>query len=128
LIEVEVMSRVKLSIPGISLFLLPLFMSACATMPPQPQIKAAVLSRTGNTVQLFYGGNNVAGEEFRLNEVVPVYRYYGNRYKQAVEVGKVKITGYMGDHYLEGVVVEGNIKDDDVAMKPEPAKPEPNRV
>jgi hypothetical protein len=119
------MSRVKLSMMGISMLLLPVSMSACATVPTRPQIKAAVLSMTGNIVQLFHGG---AKNEFRLDEVVPVYRYYGNRYKQAVEVGKVKITGYVGDHYLEGVVVEGNIKDDDVAMKPEPAEPEPNRV
>jgi hypothetical protein len=110
------------------MFLLPLFMTACATVSPQPMMKAAILSRTGTTVYLFHGGSKAAREDFSLNEVVPVYRYYGNRYKQAAEVGKVKIMGYMGDHYLEGVVVEGNIKDDDIAMKPEQAKPEPNRV
>lgn len=115
------MKRVKLSALGILVLLLPVFISACATVPPQPQAKATVLARTGDTVHLFHGGNKVAKEEFCLNEVVPVYRYFGRRYKQAAEVGKVKITGYVGDHYLEGVVVEGNIKDDDVAMKPKSA-------
>ena len=36
-------------------------------------------------------------------------------------MGKVKITQYLGDHYIEGIVVEGNIKNGDVAMKPNSA-------
>lgn len=106
---------------GIAILSLPVLMSACATIPPQPQVKASVLAKEGDIVHLFHGGNKVAKEEFCLNETVPVYRYFGRRYKQAAEVGKIKITGYVGDHYLEGVVVEGKIKDDDVAMKPNSA-------
>jgi len=96
-------------------------MSSCATVPSQPQAKATVTAKSGDTVHLFHGGNVLAKEEFCVNEIVPVHRYFGKRYKQAAEVGKVKITGYVGDHYLEGVVVEGNIKDDDVAIKPKSA-------
>lgn len=106
---------------GITILLLPVLISACATVPPQPQVKASILAREGDTVHLFHGGNKVAKEEFCINETVPVYRYFGRRYKQATEVGAIKITGYVGDHYLEGVVVKGNVKDDDVAMKPNSA-------
>lgn len=111
------MSRVRLSVLalGISMLLLPAFMSACATAP---QARITVLANKGDIVHLFHGGNKVAKEEFCLNEVVPVYRYTGlRRYRSYKEVGKIKITGYVGDHYLEGVVVEGNIKGDDFAMK-----------
>lgn len=116
---------------GIAILSLVILIQACATVPPSPQVKASVLAREGDIVHLFHGGNKVAKEEFCLNEVVPVYRYFGKRYKTASEVGKIKITGYVGDHYLEGVVVKGNIKDDDVAVKPNSAcivrLPEPDR-
>ena len=65
----------------------------------------------------FHGGFTSAKEEFCVNDVVPVYRYTGKRYQKYAEVGKIKITGYVGEHYLEGVVVEGNIKDSDFAKK-----------
>lgn len=111
------MNRVKRLVVGIAILSLPVLMAACATVAPQPQVKATVLAKSGDIIHLFHGGNKVAKEEFCLKEIVPVYRYFGRRYKEAAEVGKVRITGYVGDHYLEGVVVEGNIKDDDVAMK-----------
>ena len=115
------MKTLKQVVVGIAILSLPVLMSACATVPPQPQVKATILARTGDIVHLFHGGNKMAKEEFCLKEIVPVYRYFGRRYKEAAEVGKIRITGYVGDHYLEGVVVEGNIKDDDVAMKPNSA-------
>lgn len=115
------MRTFKLTCLVFVLLSLSVIISACATIPPQPQVKATVLAKSGDTVHLFHGGNKMAKEEFCLNETVTVYRYFGRRYKRAGEVGKVRITGYVGDHYLEGVVVEGNIKDDDVAMKPNSA-------
>lgn len=99
---------------GIAVFALPLFMSACATAP---QARVTVLAKPGDIVQLFHGGSKEAKDEFCLNDVVPVYRYSSLRKRAYKEVGKVKITGYVGDHYLEGVVVDGNIKGDDFAMK-----------
>jgi hypothetical protein len=119
----------------ITIFSLPILMFSCATLTPQPQANATVLpksgdtvnlfnrvhAKSGDTVHLFHGGNVVAKEEFCVNEIVPVYRYYGRRYKYSSLVGKVRITGYVGDHYLEGIVVDGNIKTDDVAVKPKSA-------
>jgi hypothetical protein len=91
---------------------------ACVAVPPQQCVKATIVAKTGDIIHLFDGAKNMAKEEFCLSEIIPVYRYFGWRYKCAGEVGKIKITGYVGDHYLEGIVIEGNIKDDDVAMKP----------
>ena len=84
-------------------------------------MKATIVAKAGDTVHLFHGGNKMAKEEFCVNEIVPVYRYFGRRYKQAAAVGKIKITGYVSDHFLEGVVVDGTIKDNDVALKPNSA-------
>lgn len=100
----------------IAVLTLPAFMPACATLGTQPRIQARVVAGTGETVRLFHGGTREAKEEFCLREIVPVYRYYG-RYLQAKEVGKVKITQYIGEHYFDAVVVEGEVRDGDVAKK-----------
>lgn len=82
----------------------------------QPQIKADVVSNPGGAVRLFHGGTEEARKLFCKDEVVPVYRYYG-RYMQTKEVGKVKIGEFVGDHYLDATVVEGEVKPGDAAMK-----------
>jgi hypothetical protein len=134
------MKRVIKLVLGMTMLLLVIYVSGCATVPAEPQVKATVsgetretashplvktqvIARPGDVVHLFHGGNKVAKEEFCVNEIVPVYRYFGVRYKTASksEVGKVKITRYLGDHYIEGIVVEGDVKDGDVAMKPNSA-------
>ena len=99
---------------GIAILLFPVLMAACASVP---EARVTVLAKAGDTVHLFHAGNTVAKEEFCLNEVVPVYRYTGPRYRYLKEVGKIRITGYVGDHYLEGVVEEGSIRNDDIAKK-----------
>lgn len=82
----------------------------------QPQIKAEVVTKTGGSVRLFHGGTAEAKKVFCKDETVPVYRYSG-RYMQTKEVGKVKIGAFVGDHYVDGVVVEGEVAPGDVAMK-----------
>jgi hypothetical protein len=37
--------------------------------------------------------------------------------KSMKEVGKVKVLSYVGDHYFEGVIVEGEVRTGDVAKK-----------
>jgi hypothetical protein len=95
-------------------------MCACATVAPQAQVKTAALAKTGDTVQLFYGGNKLAKDEFCVNAIVPVYRYFPPyaSVTQRTEVGKVKITGFEGDHYLQAVVLEGTVKSGDIAALP----------
>ena len=108
------LKAVVLGLTGLSLLV---FLSACATVTPSTQVEATITAKTGDIVHLFHGGNKLAKEEFCPNEIVPVYRYYGSRWKEAREVGKIKVTQYLGDHFIEAVVVEGNLKDGDVAKK-----------
>ncbi len=118
------MKKVKLSLLGITLLSLIGFLFSCATLTPRPesQVKAKVTAKSGDIIELFHGGNKLAKEEFCPDEIVPVYRISGYRYKiPTYEVGKVKITKYVGDHFIEGVVVEGNVRDGDIAMKPNSA-------
>lgn len=87
-----------------------------ADLGVQPQIKADILSKTGDDIRLFHGGTEEAKKLFCKGEVVPVYRYVG-RHLQTKEVGKVEIGEFAGDHYVDGKVVEGEVKPGDVAMK-----------
>ena len=114
------MNRVKRVVMGIAMLTLLVLMFACVTVPPQGRVKTAVLAKTGDTVQLFHGGNKLAKDEFCLNAIVTVYRYYPPyaSVTQRSEVGRIKITGFVGDHYLEGVVVEGRIWNGDIAVQP----------
>jgi hypothetical protein len=114
------MNRVKRAVVGITMLALPVLIFACATVPSQSQVKTAVLAKAGDTVQLFHGGNKLAKDEFCLNAIVTIYRYYPPyaSVAQRSEVGKVKITGFVGDHYLEGVVIEGRIWNGDIAVQP----------
>ncbi|HTG82794.1 MAG TPA: hypothetical protein VL949_12670 [Geobacteraceae bacterium] len=117
------MGRMKLVGATIAMLALHLVIPACATVPPpQAQVKTAVLAKSGDTVQLFHGGNKLAKDEFCRNAVVAVYRYsQSNAGSKKSEVGKIRITGFVGDHYLEGVVVEGTLKDGDIAVQPNSA-------
>jgi hypothetical protein len=107
------------------------FLFACATVTPSTKVEATVTAKTGDIVHLFHGGNKLAKDEFCPDETVTVYRYFGSRWKEAREVGKVKITQYLGDHFIEGKVVEGSLKSGDVAIKPNSAcmirVPEPEK-
>ena len=113
------MDRLKLVVAVVAMVTLPLVMCSCATVPPQAQVKTAVLAKTGDVVRLFYGGNARAKDEFCLNAVVGVYRYFpadaSGTHKNGV--GQIKITGIVDDHYMQGVVVAGSISDGDIAIQ-----------
>jgi hypothetical protein len=99
---------------------IPAVMCDCATVAPQAQVKTASLAKAGDTIQLFHGGNKLAKDEFCLNAIVPVYRYFPPyaSVTQRTEVGKIKITGFEGDHYLQAQVLEGSIRSGDIAAQP----------
>ena len=113
------MIRVKRLVVGIALLSMPVYFSACATTKPQAQVETAGVARTGDTIQLFYGASQQNRGEFCLDAVVLVYHpddlYYGYEHKS--EVGKIKITKVVGEHYLEAVVVDGTVRDGDFALQ-----------
>ena len=114
------MNGVQRAVVGIAMLFMAGVMCACATVAPQAQVKTAALAKTGDTVQLFHGGNKLAKDEFCVGAIVPVYRYFPPyaSVTQRSEVGKIKITGFEGDHYLQAVVLEGTVRSGDIASQP----------
>jgi hypothetical protein len=100
---------------------LPGLVPACATVQPDDRIRAEVrdgsFAKPGDTVHLFYGMSKQVREEFSQNAVVPVYRMDKGYYLNKSEVGKIKVTKELGDHYIEAVVAEGEIRPSDIAMQ-----------
>ncbi len=94
-----------------------LVFTGCSALGTQPQIKAEVVMKTGEQLRLFYGGTKEAKETFCPGEEVTVYRAYPQRRLRYVQMGKVKIVRVLDEHYLEGVVTSGPVKDGDIAMK-----------
>jgi hypothetical protein len=69
----------------------------------------------GTIVCLFQSGTADVKKEIRVNDTLTVYR--NNQDHKLIEVGKIKILSYVGDDYLKGEVVEGEVKAGDVAQK-----------
>lgn len=90
------------------------------------KVKSEVVMKQGNKVHLFHSGNELAKKEICLDDVIPVYREVAVGYrslkgadqaKSLKEVGKVKVISYVGDHYVEAEIVEGEVRYGDVAKK-----------
>ena len=94
-----------------------LIISACATLGVQPENKAEVVIKIGDVVQLFYGGSKEASAVFCPGETVKVYRQEPRKRLRYIEQGKVEITRVIDENYVEGKVVEGNVKPGYVARK-----------
>lgn len=90
------------------------------------KVKSEVVMKEGNKVHLFHSGTQEVKKEVCLNDVIPVYRDVPTGYRTAKaadqvktlkEVGKVKVLSYLGDHYFEAQVVEGQVRAGDVVKK-----------
>lgn len=104
----------------LALFAIASVIVGCAGTGAQKQVQAKIVDNAGgDTVRLFHGGAKEAKEVFCLNETVPVYRETWENYAvmSYKEVGKVKITQLRGEHYFDAEVVEGEVKDGDIARK-----------
>ncbi len=82
---------------------------------PLPPIRATIVAEVGQTVRLFHGGTEEAKKLFCKDETVPIYRYDRNR--QKTQVGKVKLGVFVGQEFIDGVVVEGEVRRGDMAVK-----------
>lgn len=69
----------------------------------------------GATVCLFQSGTADVKKVIHGNDILTVYRE--NEKHQLKEVGKIKIISYVGEDYLKGEVVEGEVKAGDIAKK-----------
>ncbi|WP_298267405.1 hypothetical protein [Geobacter sp.] len=112
------MEMLKISRAVIAISLAVAALQGCATLGVQPRNRAEVVVKTDDTVRLLHIGGREAQADFCLGEIVPVYRWYaGGRYVKYRETGKVKITRYEGEHYLEALLLEGDVKEGDMVRK-----------
>jgi len=94
--------------------------SAPVTVQAAEKAKSEVVMKVGNTVSLFHSGTADVKKEICMGDVIPVYREtMGGGHTTSKEVGKVKVTGYEGEHYFKAEIVMGEIKPGDVAKKKE---------
>ncbi len=100
-----------------AVLLLSVVLAGCASFGLEPGISAEVVMKSGETVRLFSGGTTEAKALFCVGETVSVYRAQDGEQLRYLEVGKIKILRPVGEHYLEGVVVEGSVKEGDLARK-----------
>lgn len=69
----------------------------------------------GTVVCLFQSGTADVKKAISVNDVLPVYRE--SKSPELKEVGKIKVLSYVGEDYLKGEVVEGELKAGDIAKK-----------
>jgi len=84
----------------------------------EKKVKSEVVMKTGKKVNLFHSGTADVKKEICPNDVITVYREtMGGGHTTIKEVGKVKVLGYLGEHYFDAEVVSGEIKVGDIAKK-----------
>jgi len=69
----------------------------------------------GTIVCLFQSGTAEVKKAISIGDVLVVYRE-GPKH-ELKEVGKIKVLSYVGDDYLKGEIVEGELKVGDIAKK-----------
>ncbi len=69
----------------------------------------------GDSVCLFQSGTAEIRNEIHVNDVLTVYREHDGHGSK--EVGKIKILSYAGEDYMEGEVIEGEVRAGDIAKK-----------
>lgn len=69
----------------------------------------------GTVVCLFQSGTADVKKAINVNDNLPVYRE--SKSHELKEVGKVKVLSYVGEDYLKGEIVEGELMVGDIAKK-----------
>lgn len=69
----------------------------------------------GTVVCLFQSGTTDVKKAINVNDILPVYRE--SKSHELKEVGKIKVLSYVGEDYLKGEIVEGELKVGDIAKK-----------
>jgi hypothetical protein len=72
-------------------------------------------SMKGDLVYLFHSGTTDIKRTIHVSDVLPAYRI--DTSCEVKEVGKIRILSYVGETYLKGEVVDGEIRPNDIAKK-----------
>jgi hypothetical protein len=98
----------------------PLFAFAVSYFPAplyHQQERLETPMKTGETVYLFHSGTADVRRSIHCNDVLTVYRVSSSC--EVREVGKIRVVSYLGETYLKGEVIEGEVRADDIARKGE---------
>lgn len=71
--------------------------------------------KAGQILHLFHSGTADVRKTINANDVLIAYRIMPSC--EVKEVGKIRVIAYVGETYLKGEVVEGEIRPDDIAKK-----------
>ena len=74
-----------------------------------------VVMKAGETVYLFHSGTEDIKRTIHPSDLLTVYRIKPSC--EVIEVGKLMVLSYIGETYLKGQVVEGEIRPDDIAKR-----------
>jgi|GEM_PF-524098 len=97
---------------------LPLVVNAVSFSPIPGEREEKVAEgfmEVGTTAYLFHSGTAVVKNAIAVNDILTVYRE--EKSGDMKEVGKIKVLSFMGENYINGEVVEGEIKSGDIAKK-----------
>jgi len=114
------MKKVAKILAIMSLFCIgaPLLANAVSWSPLQEEREekaARGIMEKGAVVCLFQSGTADVRKEIHVNDILTVYRE--NQDHQMKQVGKIRIISYIGEDFLKGEVVEGEVKAGDIAKK-----------
>jgi hypothetical protein len=85
-------------------------------IPEQREEKAAKgIREKGEMVCLFHSGTADVKKTIGAGDLLTVYREIEKH--DLKEVGKIKVHSYIGEDYLNGEVVEGEVRTGDIAKK-----------
>jgi len=79
------------------------------------QDRGETVMKAGQMLHLFHSGTADVRKTINTNDVLTVYRIMPSC--EVKEVGKIRVIAYVGETYLKGEVVEGEIRPDDIAKK-----------
>ena len=73
------------------------------------------LREKGEMVCLFQSGTADVKKSISVGDLLTVYRERGKH--ELKEIGKIKVLSYIGEDYLKGEVIEGEVRTGDIAKK-----------
>jgi hypothetical protein len=95
---------------------MPAIVSATSFVPEEiTGEKPQAMVKVGTTVYMFHSGNGAQKNVVAVNDILTVY--HEEPCRTVSEVGKIKIVSFYGDNYLKAEVIEGEIKNGDMAKK-----------
>jgi hypothetical protein len=76
---------------------------------------AETIIKAGQTAYLFHSGTEDVKRTIQVNDILTVYRISPSC--EVTTAGAIKVLSYVGDTYLKGEVVEGEIRPHDIVKK-----------